>query len=71
MANCNKAHLPMKRDLQAGNNELNNEILLDDDLADYQALIGLLNWLAIVTRPDLSYIISRLAKFMLKPTKIY
>ena len=57
----------MKQDLRSGN----DKILSDNEFTDYQALVGLLNWVAIITRPDLSYTVSHLAKFMSKPTKIH
>ena len=34
----------------------------------YQHLIGLLNWLAISTRPDISTVVNLLAKYMSKPS---
>ena len=39
--------------------------------ADYSSLVGALNWLACMTRPDISYIVSRLSKYLARPTKDY
>src|SRR5947207_14709362 len=61
-------HLQMKQNLRSCDD---NKILSDDKFADYQALVGLLNCVIIVTRPDLSYTVSHLAKFMSKSTKIH
>ena len=55
----------MKQDLQS----FNNSLLFDPK--NYQALIGSLNWAVIITRPDASYVLSRLAKFLSKPAAVY
>jgi hypothetical protein len=64
MTNCNGMAIPMKRDVQATDNDL-----LPDDLhKGYQSLVGALNWAAVVTRPDISFTVSR---FLSKPAKIH
>ena len=55
----------MKRDLQSSNNSLLS------NLKNYQALIGSLNWAAIITRLDAFYALSRLAKFLSKPAAVH
>ena len=57
----------MKQNLQSDD----NKILSDDEFINYQALVDSLNWMIIVTWPDLSYTVSRLAKFMSKPTRVH
>ena len=69
MKYCNPTHLPMKRELRKSDN--NNDDLHPNEITEYQALVGGLNWVAIITRPDISYTLSRLAKFMSKPSKIH
>src|SRR5436190_17755175 len=65
MTGCNTTHLPMKQDLQSSDDSLLS------DPKDYQALIGSLNWAAIITRPDASYALSRLVKFLSKLAAVH
>jgi len=49
---------------------------LDDLLSaakqtDYQSLVGGLNWTAVITRPDIAYPVSRLAKFNSNPAPVH
>jgi hypothetical protein len=67
MTGCNTTHLPMKRDLQSSD----DNPLPAHEIKDYQALVGSLNWTAIITRPDTSYALSRLAKFLSKPAVVH
>ena len=39
--------------------------------ADYLLLVGALNWLACMTRPNISYTVSRLSKYLTRLTKDY
>ena len=39
-----------------------------DDITAYQSLIGALNWISIMTRPDITLAVSRLAKYNQNPT---
>ena len=69
MAGCDGVQLPMKKDIYAATSD--DELLSPDEQKNYQSLVGGLNWAAIVTRPDISYTVSRLAKFLSSPTEIH
>ena len=46
----------------------------EDDLADerlYQQIVGSLQYLSTMTRPDITYAVSTVAKFCSKPTKVH
>jgi hypothetical protein len=43
--------------------EIENQAI-KQKIADYSARIGLLNFLAVICRPDISYVISILSQFM-------
>jgi hypothetical protein len=43
--------------------------ILDDDAFDqYQSIVGMLNWLAVKTRPDIRFAVTRLQHRLAKPT---
>jgi Reverse transcriptase (RNA-dependent DNA polymerase)/Integrase core domain len=65
MTSCNGIQLPLKDDLHASD----QDPLTSEEQKDYQSLVGALNWAAVVTRPDISYTLSRLSKFLSKPAK--
>src|SRR5436190_13574344 len=65
MTRYNTTHLLIKQDLQSSDNNL----LFN--LKNYQALIESLNWAVIITRSDVSYALSRLAKFLSKSAAVH
>ncbi|KAJ5159348.1 uncharacterized protein N7500_008999 [Penicillium coprophilum] len=49
--------------------EEDSEALLDNDSFDhYQSVVGMLNWLAVKTRPDIRFAVTRLQHRLAKPT---
>ena len=46
-----------------------NQIASKEDILRYCSLIGSINYLAVMTRPDISYAVSHLSQFMTNPTK--
>jgi len=38
-----------------------------DDITDYQAVVGLLMYAALATRPDISYVVAALSRYNLRP----
>jgi hypothetical protein len=50
--------------------EIKNQVI-KQEIADYSARIGLLNFLAIICRPDISYAISTLSQFMQNSNESY
>jgi hypothetical protein len=65
LQDCNGVKLPMKRDIQ----DSDDLILSPDEITEYQAIVGALNWASITTRPDISYTVSRLSRFLSKPNQ--
>jgi hypothetical protein len=42
-----------------------------EDIKEYQYVVGALNWASVVIRPDISYAVARLSRFLSKPAKIH
>jgi Reverse transcriptase (RNA-dependent DNA polymerase)/Integrase core domain len=67
LSNCNGVKLPMKKDLQ----ESSDDLLSPEETKEYQSIVGALNWGSVVTRPDISYTVSRLSRFLSKPARTH
>jgi Reverse transcriptase (RNA-dependent DNA polymerase) len=67
MMDCHGTKTPMKKDLQ----DSNENLLSPEDIKEYQSVVGALNWASVVTRPDISYAVSRLSRFLTAPAMIH
>jgi hypothetical protein len=55
----------MKKDIQNSD----SPVLSTDEITEYQAMVGALNWASITTRPDISYTVSRLFRSLSRPNQ--
>ena len=62
---------PVKTPMQVGLKltKAKDQIASEEDIARYSSLIGSINYLAVTTRPDISFAVSHLSQFMTNPTK--
>ena len=66
MDSCNPCKIPMEPSTLLVSNE--NEKIAADDHQRYRSIVGVLNYLAINTRMDISYVTGELSRFLNKPT---
>src|SRR5450755_1179102 len=61
----------VKTPMQAGQKltKAKDQIASKEDILRYCSLVGSINYLAVMTRPDISYAVSHLSQFMTNPTK--
>ena len=66
MDGCNSVSTPMEVNLKLRSVEDDREVV---DVERYRSAIGTLNYVAMVTRPDIATAVSMVARFMQKPGK--
>jgi hypothetical protein len=61
----------VKTPMQAGQKltKVKDQIASKEDILRYCSLVGLINYLAVITRPDISHAVSHLSQFMTNLTK--
>jgi hypothetical protein len=62
-------HTPMRADQKLV--KATNQIASKDDIARYSSLVGSINYLAVTTRPDISFAVSHLSQFLTNPTEAH
>lgn len=69
MSDCKPRNLPAvpNYNLSKGSSE-EPELLSEEDHALYRSIVGKINYLSVVTRPDLAFIVSSLSQYLSKPT---
>ena len=68
---ANPVHTPMLSNSPlVPDDQLQNQ-LKDDEITWYQQLVGVLLWVMLATRPDISFAVSRLSKFSHQPSIIH
>ena len=65
METCSEVSMPHQSQLYLTSCELNQ----DNEAFPYSELVGTLNYVATPTRPDISYIVNNLCRFISKPAK--
>lgn len=66
MVDCNAMRTPM---VPTSESFVNSEDLGDEDQKLYREIVGSLLWLALATRPDVQFAVTKLTRFMKNPTK--
>ncbi len=61
----------VKTPIQAGQKltKAKDQIVNKEDILRYSSLVNSINYLAIITRPDILYTVSHLSQFLTNPTK--
>jgi hypothetical protein len=73
ITNANSTSLPIPAGivLKSVDDDDDDSLLEGDEITIYRQIVGLVLYLSNNTRPNTSYAIGQLARFMLKPAAIY